>query len=70
MICLELRKRTPKPCGLHPKAGVQYCGFLRGRQCHVEEHNQAVKTAFDAGINRQPTPVGLMPSNYQLPSER
>ncbi|MBA7668035.1 hypothetical protein ES703_76138 [subsurface metagenome] len=69
MICLELRNRNRQHCGCHPIAGVEFCAFLRGRTCLVEQHNQAVKRAFDAGLNKLPLPEDLYPANYRIPSE-
>ena len=69
MICLELRKRGKQHCGCRPNAGVEYCAFLRGQKCYVGEHNQAVRRGFDAGINREPLSVDLLPENYRLPAE-
>ena len=69
-VCLELRKRGRKECGCHPNAGVEYCAFLKGRMCHVSEHNKAIHRAFEAGANRESIPQELLPENYRLPKEK
>lgn len=52
-----------------PTEGQSRCAFLRRGRCYVEAHSDAVRRAFDAGINQEPMPEDLMPHNYRLPCE-
>lgn len=67
MDCIEIHGET---CGLRPHQGPHLCAFLRGQECHIEEHNQAVGRALQAGLDNQPLPEDLQPNKYRLPCEQ